>query len=71
MGHRERLEDGWAGIPGQVGRKVGHRVHLGGDSETGGAENGTPGGFGGFEGEAEGRGARSGGKMGPKSEAVD
>ena len=43
MGHRERLEDGWAGILRQVGRKVGHRVHLGGDSGTGGAGNGTPG----------------------------
>ncbi|MBR3441228.1 MAG: hypothetical protein IKH00_06155 [Bacteroidales bacterium] len=50
---------------------MGHRAYLGGDFGTGGAENGTPGEVGGFEGEAEWRGARSGGKMGPKSEAVD
>ena len=61
----------WTGISGQVELEMGHRVHLGGDSGTGGAGNGTPGEVGGFEGEAEGRGARSGGKMGPKSEAVD
>ena len=57
--------------PLQVVRKMGHRDRFGGDFGTGGAENGTPGEIGGFEGEAEGRGARSGGKMGPKSEAVD
>jgi hypothetical protein len=27
----------------QVGRELGHRAHLNGDSMTGGAENGTPG----------------------------
>ena len=28
MGHRERLEDGLAGIPGQVGLEMGHRARL-------------------------------------------
>ena len=53
---------------------MGHRARfarLGWVFGTGGAKSGTPGEVGGFEGEAEGRGARSGGKMGPKSEAVD